>query len=66
MKTTNSGKSAPFLLTPNELAVWRKEVTRYRLFRVHSFSGDPHFYRLSGAPDQIVTLTAALWEARLA
>ena len=34
---TNGGKSAPFLLTPNKLAVWRKEVKRYRLFRVHSF-----------------------------
>ena len=37
MQTTNGGKSAPSLLTPNKLAVGRKEVKHYRLFRVHFF-----------------------------
>lgn len=64
VKTTNAGKSAPFLLTPNELAVWRAAVERYRLYRVYSFAGDAHFYQLRGAPDDVMELTTALWEAR--
>lgn len=64
VKTTNGGKSVPFLLTPHELEVWRKESSQFRLFRIYWFSGDLHFYRLSGPPDRGISLTTALWEAR--
>lgn len=64
VKTTNAGPSAPFLLTPNELSVWRMNVAQYRLYRVCSFSSDPRFYRLEGSPSERLLLTTALWEGR--
>ncbi len=62
VKTTNAGPSAPFLLTRHELEVWESNVDRYRLRRLVSFSSDPHFYTLEGAPDRRLSLRTAVWE----
>ncbi len=64
VKTTNSGRSAPFLITRNELAVWRANPDRYQLVRVFGFAGLPRLYRLTGPPDERLDLEGAVWEAR--
>ena len=64
VKTTAAPKSTPFVMTRNELRVWRSEVAAYQVFRIFDFGDNTRFYRLKGEPDAIAQLRPALWEVR--
>jgi hypothetical protein len=64
VKTTNAGPSAPFLLTPNELDVWRAHPDCYEIVRVFGYAGARGFYRIHGPPDDRLQLDTAVWSAR--
>lgn len=48
VKTTKSGRSAPFLITPNELEVWRQNLARFHVYRIFSYGGERRLYDLPG------------------
>jgi hypothetical protein len=64
VKTTNSGESAPFLITRNELAIWSANPDKYRLVRLFRFSQRVQYYELRGEPESCVELEPTVWEAR--
>ncbi|MCP5349302.1 MAG: DUF3883 domain-containing protein [Gammaproteobacteria bacterium] len=63
VKTTNSGKELPFLITDNELAFSREQATRYSLYRVYRFGEKARLFQLRGAIDDFVTLQPTLYRA---
>ncbi|MFK8068713.1 MAG: DUF3883 domain-containing protein [Gammaproteobacteria bacterium] len=48
VKTTNSGKYQPFLITSNEVAFSDKYRDSYSLYRVFDFRGEPNIFILDG------------------
>lgn len=58
VKTTYRGKFFPFYISSNELAFSRKAQSQYALYRVYNFNNDTKFFRLDGAVDQHVNLSA--------
>lgn len=64
VKTTTLGKSTPFFLSRNELAVSRHEQQAYQLYRLFDFHKQPQFYRLRGALDQSCLLEPRTFTAR--
>jgi len=63
VKTTAAGKYFPFTLSQNELAVSKRELQRYHLYRVHEFGPDPRLYVLQGALDESCVLTPVQFRA---
>ena len=49
VKTTNSGKYQPFLISENERAFSNEQASRYRLYRIYEFRRQPRLFELSGA-----------------
>ncbi len=47
-KTTKYGKSTPFFMTANELRFYRKNESKYHLYRVFKFRSDPRLFTLHG------------------
>jgi len=63
VKTTNSGKYQPFIITDNEVAFSSTQADRYALYRVFDFRGDPRFFALPGNIRQHVNLEAKSYRA---
>lgn len=63
VKTTNSGKYQPFLITDNELAFSASRADRYCLYRVYAFRSDPRLFLLPGNIEQYVHLSAKVYRA---
>ena len=52
VKTTNSGKYQPFMITENERAFSNERAGNYRLYRIYGFSRHPRLFELRGAIEQ--------------
>lgn len=63
VKTTGLGKYFPFLLTRGELECSRRERDRYHLYRLFDFGSKPRLYVLTGALDDVCTLTPTTYRA---
>lgn len=63
VKTTNSGKYQPFLITNNELAFSASRPDRYMLYRVFNFRSHPKLFLLPGNIQQHVNLDPRLYRA---
>lgn len=65
VKTTVSGKEAPFFLTRNELGVSRSRSRHYHLYRLFRFRRDPRMFMLDGALDKLCLLEPTNYLARV-
>jgi hypothetical protein len=63
VKTTNSGKYQPFLVTNNELSFSASRADRYFLYRVFNFRSHPKVFLLPGDLQQHVNLSPRLYRA---
>ncbi len=63
VKTTNSGKYQPFLITKNEVAFSASRADRYVLYRVFNFRSDPRLFLLPGNIEHHVNLSPRLYSA---
>ncbi|GEM_PF-165320 len=65
VKTTNGGKTAPFILTANELSVAESLSESFWLYRVFKYSsGKPGLYRLKGPLSKKLSLVPIEYRAR--
>lgn len=65
VKTTNSGKATPFIISPRELTVWEEKHETYRLYRVYSFKKAPKLFVIEGNPRDLLQLEAINYRARI-
>jgi hypothetical protein len=63
VKTTNSGKYQPFLISVNEVAFSDEFSSKYALYRVFDFKSSPAIFRLIGSIRANVNLTPKLFFA---
>ena len=63
VKTTNSGKYQPFLITDNEVAFSIDRASQYSLYRVFQFKSEPKLYTLDGNLIEHVNLKPKLYRA---
>lgn len=63
VKTTNSGKYQPFLITDNEVTFSASRADRYFLYRVFDFRKQPRIFLLPGDISQYVNLAARTYRA---
>ena len=63
VKTTNSGKYQPFLMTDNEVEFSKYKESQYSLYRVFEFSKYANIYTLSGDISSHVNLQPKLYQA---
>jgi hypothetical protein len=63
VKTTNSGKYQPFMITDNELAFSKDFADSYSLYRVYDFKERARLFQMTGAIDKFVTLSPELYRA---
>jgi len=64
VKTTSSGKLAPFFVTANELTVSRETAQQYHLYRVFEFRQHPRLFDLPGSVDSYCRLYPSNYLAR--
>lgn len=48
VKTTNYGRSFPFMISPNEVRVSEREAHRYCLYRLFTYRANPRLFMLHG------------------
>lgn len=63
VKTTNSGKYQPFLISANEVAFSDDNADQYSLYRVFDFRGAASVFELAGAVNSHVHLDATIFRA---
>lgn len=63
VKTTNSGKYQPFLITDNELAFSKEFSQSYSLYRVYSFKERARLFQMHGAVEKLVNLKPETYRA---
>ena len=63
VKTTNSGKYQPFLITVNEVEFSRQRSTNYSLYRVFNFSENPGIFSLNGQITEHVNILPQVFRA---
>lgn len=63
VKTTNSGKYQPFLITDNELAFSREFAESYSLYRVYDFKERARLFQMPGEIEKFVNLRPELFRA---
>ena len=63
VKTTNSGKYQPFLISENERAFSNEQASRYRLYRIYEFRRQPRLFELSGAVEDHAHLLPQHYQA---
>jgi hypothetical protein len=56
VKTTNSGKYQPFMISDNEVAFSEEHPDQYSLYRVFQFKNDPRLFTLDGRIHEHVNL----------
>lgn len=64
VKTTNSGKCVPFMISANEVAFSHEFEHQYSLYRVFEFSQSPKMFLLGGAVTNHVGLSPTNFRAR--
>ena len=65
VKTTSRGKSAPFVISRNEVSASRHFGDAYRIYRVFDFKRAPRHYVLSGAVEENCDLRPTAYEAKV-
>lgn len=65
VKTTGLGKSFPFYVSANEVAVSARNPDRYQLYRVFEFSKQPKVFRLLGALGTSCRIEPVQYRARV-
>jgi len=63
VKTTNSGKYQPFLISENERAFSNERASSYRLYRIYEFRRQPRLFVLPGAVEGHANLLPQLYRA---
>ncbi|NIV04605.1 DUF3883 domain-containing protein, partial [Candidatus Saccharibacteria bacterium] len=63
VKTTNSGKYQPFMISDNEVAFSTDTAERYALYRVFDFRHSAKLFTLSGNIRNHVNLQPKLYKA---
>lgn len=63
VKTTNSGKYQPFLITKNEVSFSTTRADKYVLYRVFNFRSTPRLFLLPGNIQQHVNLSPRVYRA---
>jgi len=63
VKTTNSGKYQPFLISANEVRFSNEHADRFALYRVFDFSRNPNIFVLGGAIGEFVDLSPTVFRA---
>jgi len=63
VKTTNSGKYQPFLITENERAFSEERAGNYYLYRIYGFNRHPRLFKLPGSIEQHARLAPQLYRA---
>ena len=63
VKTTNSGKFQPFLISDNEVAFSKEASEQYSLYRVFEFKSQAKLFTLPGNIEQHVHLLARQYQA---
>lgn len=63
VKTTNSGKFQPFLISDNEVAYSKEASERYSLYRVFEFKQQAKLFTLPGSIEQHVHLLVRQYQA---
>ncbi|WP_376694108.1 protein NO VEIN domain-containing protein [Wenzhouxiangella sp. EGI_FJ10409] len=63
VKTTNSGKYQPFLISENERAFSNERASSYRLYRIYEFRRRPRLFVLPGAVEGHVHLLPQQYRA---
>lgn len=63
VKTTLAGKTKPFFLSINEIAVSKKKGKAYRLYRVFDFARNPRVYELAGSLEETCDRTPTVFQA---
>lgn len=65
VKTTTSGRAAPFFVSANEVSVSEVKGASYRLVRVYGFPNQPRFFTLNGSLSVSLQLEATSYRARV-
>lgn len=63
VKTTNSGKYQPFLISENERAFSNEQASRYCLYRIYEFRRKPRLFILRGAVERHAQLLPQQYRA---
>ena len=63
VKTTNSGKYQPFIISDNEVAFSEEHPDQYSLYRVFQFKSGPRMFTLDGCIREHVNLLAREYSA---
>lgn len=63
VKTTNSGKYQPFIISDNEVAFSEEHSNQYALYRVFEFRNRPRIFTLPGSVRQHVSLVVRQYAA---
>lgn len=63
VKTTNSGKYQPFLISENERTFSNEQASSYRLYRIYEFRRQPRLFVLPGAVEQHARLMPQIYRA---
>lgn len=63
VKTTNSGKYQPFLISENERAFSNEQASRYCLYRIYEFRRKPRLFVLRGAVERHAQLLPQQYRA---
>lgn len=65
VKTTNSGPSASFYLTANEIEYGKNHPAQFRIYRIYNFKADPCIFVIHGDPSAGLKLEPTLFRASL-
>ncbi|RZJ35102.1 MAG: DUF3883 domain-containing protein [Brevundimonas sp.] len=65
VKATNGGRTSPFFITRNELALSEERPDHFRLYRLYDLAKAPRMFRLKPPIPQAVTLEPETWRARV-
>ncbi len=65
VKTTRGGRTTPFFVTRNELALSEEQPEHFRLFRLYEVAQAPRLFRLKPPIAKAVTLEPETWRARV-
>ena len=65
VKAINGGRTSPFFITRNELALSDERPDHFRLYRLYEVAKAPRMFRLKPPIQQAVTLEPETWRARV-
>lgn len=65
VKATPGGRTSPFFVTRNELALSQERPDHFRLYRLYEITKTPRMFKLRPPIEQAVTLEPETWRARV-